>query len=112
MFNIFKILGGLGDIAKLFTPSIESHVQQQFEDELKERLAEYQMLAGLVDNPDRARAIGVFTGKLCVDAGSPPGFVSGQSIEVPLEYFQALIEIAANKIRDDQLLARLSFKSI
>lgn len=112
MFDIFKLIGGLGDIAKLFVPSIEDHVQQQFENELNERLSDYEKIAGLDDSGDRARAIGAFTNKLCVDAGSPPGIVSGQSIEVPLEYFQALIEIAANKIRDDQLLARLSFKPL
>lgn len=111
MFDIFKLIGGLGDIAKLFTPSIENHVQQEFEKQLAERIADYQKVAGMVDGPDRARAIGSFTLKLCIDAGSAPGVVSDQSIEVPLEYFQALVEIASRKIRDDQLLARLSFKS-
>lgn len=112
MFDIFKILGGLGDIAKLFVPSIENDVQQKFENELKERLADFQQVVSISDSSDRARGIGTFVNKLCIDAGSPVGLVSNQSIEVPLEYFESLVIIGAQKIRDDQLLARLSFKSI
>lgn len=112
MFDIAQLIGGLGDISKLFTPSIENGIQQKFENEFKDRLSDYQNIVSMGDSPDRARAIGAFVAKLCINAGSPTGIVSGQSIEVPLEYFQALVTIAAGKIRDDELLARLSFKPV
>lgn len=111
-FDPSELIGGLGAIAKLFIPSIENSIQQKFETEFKDRLSDYQNIISMDASSDRDNALGAFINRLCIDAGSPAGFVQGESIEVPLAHFQSLVAIAAGKIRDDELLARISFKSI
>lgn len=91
-------------------PVVEEHYAQKYEEEHKQRIREYQNVMSLPDGDVRAGSIGTFVRGLCDSAGTPTGSLSGELISIPVEYLQAFVVNTSESIRDEQRLARLTFK--
>lgn len=101
-------------LAGFFTtlkPVIDNHYAQKFDNEHKDRINESDEILSIHDNDTRAYALASYVTRLCISAGLPAGDLQGTSIEIPLSHFRTLILIASEKIRDDQYLARMEFKT-
>jgi hypothetical protein len=102
----------IGDLLKIVASALgiagpiiaENRAQKLHEDEQK-RIAEYQDILQINDPEDKRNRLGGFAMRLCLDAGTPAGKLSGTSIEVPMECFHALIRIAIENEKQDKMLA-------
>lgn len=101
-------LAGLFGVIK---PSIDEHYAQKYDDAHKDRMREWQDLVALSNPDDRASRIGSFVTGMLDDAGTPVGQFSGTLVQVPVEILNALIQNTSESIRDEQRLARITFKT-
>jgi hypothetical protein len=101
---IANALAGIAGVAK---PYIDASVAQKYENECKDRLAQWVTLL-TTNKPDDINA---FVLRLVSDAGQVAGGL-GEDISVSLDVVNALIAIACNKIKDDELLANIQFTKI
>lgn len=104
---ITAIANAIADLAGIAKPLIDSHVAQKYENECKERLHEWNALIA-ENNPAH---INDYVLRIISDAGQIAGGV-GENRSVPLDILNALIAIAANKIKDDELLANVQFTKL
>lgn len=101
---IANALAGLAGVAK---PYIDASVAQKYENECKERLAQWVSLV----SSNNLTGINAFVLRLISDAGQIAGGL-GEDISVPVDVVNALIAIACNKIKNDELLANIQFTKI
>lgn len=102
---ITSIANAISDLAGIAKPFIDSHIAQKYENECKERMAQWNALIA-ENNPNHINA---FVLCLIADAGQIAGGV-GENKSVPLDILNALIAIACGKIKDDELLANTIYK--
>ena len=55
-------------------------------------------------DPDRADALGALASRLCIDNGYPTSDLGDDIVEVPLDHLEALLTIAAARLRDGEKL--------
>lgn len=108
---VSAVSNALAAIAGAVKPVIDEHYAQQYENDHKERMYGFDKILDLPDSDDRARRMYAYVGELLVRAGSPAGDVSGErSIAVPAGHFRTLVQLCSELIRDEQRIARLTFK--
>lgn len=88
---------------------VDDHQANKINEEEKKKVEEYQNILQINDPEDKRNKLGAFALRLCVNAGTPTGKLSGTSIEVPLECFDALIRIAIENDKQDKLLASMIY---
>lgn len=86
---------------------VNENLAQKYDDDEKKLVREYQDILHINDPEDKRNKLGSFALRLCVNAGTPTGKLSGASIEVPLECFDALIRIAIENDKQDKMLSSL-----
>lgn len=62
---------------------VNENLAQKYDDEEKKLVREYQDILQTNDPEDKRNKLGSFALKLCVNAGTPTGKLSGASIEAP-----------------------------
>lgn len=102
----------IGDLIKLVSSALgitetilDQNNSTKIIDEEKKRLEEYQSILQVNDPEDKRNRLGGFALKLCLEAGTPTGKLSGTSIEVPMECFDALIRIAIENEKQDKMIS-------
>ncbi len=102
----FNAIPGLAGIVQ---PFIVDGLAQKYENEFKDRLRDWNTIVAEDDAGKRADSLQSFVLQLISDAGQTAGGV-GSNIAVPMDVLAALVNIAAGKIKDDELLANMQFK--
>lgn len=104
---ILEVLSKAADIAR---PIITEHLAQKYEDETRSRLSEYQDISQIDDPEARRDAHRGYAMRLCLDTGFPVQEpLSGASIEVPVECYNAFVRGQIEAIRLRHLLAAASY---
>lgn len=86
---------------------VNENLSQKYDSDEKKRVEEYQNILVLNDPEDKRNQLGGFVMRLCINAGTPIGRLSGTSIEVPVECFDALIRTAIENEKQDKMLSSL-----
>lgn len=86
---------------------VDENLAQKYDKEEKKRVEEYQNILELADAESKRNQLGAFVIRLCLDTGTPIGKLSGTSIEVPVECFDALVRIAIENEKQDKMLSSL-----
>lgn len=106
---VTAVANALVGIAGAVTPFINDALAQKYDTQYRQRLSEWSSIVAQADSSVRADSIRAYLDKLFADADTSGGGL-GDDISLPLSDFNALINIAAGKIRDDQRLAAIQFK--
>lgn len=88
-------------------PLIAEGRAQQYNELEKKRIEEYQNILEESDHEKQRDKLGGFVMRLCINAGTPIGRLSGTSREVPVECLDALIRIAIENEKQDKMLGSL-----
>lgn len=86
---------------------VSENLAQKYDNEEKKRVEEYQNILELDDPEDKRNQLGAYVMRLCIYTGTPIGRLSGTSIEVPVECFDALIRIAIENEKQDKMLSSM-----
>lgn len=108
---ITAVASALNGFFGLIKPVVDESFSQKYNEQHKQRMVDFQEIMEQPDDAERGALIGSFVRRLLDEAGTPPGSVSGNSIEVPVEYFQSLVIELSQSIKSEQLLGRLTFKA-
>lgn len=93
----------------LAAPIVADNLAQKYDNHYRETVASIAQAMGIEKNSERADALHDLAERLCVDAGTPCGEL-GNFVAVPESAVQALLVIAAGKIRNDNYLAAMTAK--
>ena len=88
------------DIAK---PLLNPNQAQAHDNEFRD-LCQQINDAFTASDPARARALGALASRLCIDNGYPTVGLGDDIVEVPLDHLEALLTIAAARLRDSEKL--------
>lgn len=111
MLDVTAVFSAVSDLAKLGKPILDEAVAQKHEAALRDRLRKFQDILSEPDSADRASALSAFVGELCADTGHPfASMAGGNTIDIPVEAFTALVSIAAEAVKFRADLARIQFK--
>lgn len=86
---------------KVVSPLMTNYSAHKYDNEINSRL---QSLETALQSGD-APTIGKYFNQLCNDAGVPVGVLGGKSVEVPLEYLDALGRLGCQEVIKTKLLA-------
>lgn len=86
---------------------VDENLAHKYDNDEKKRVEEYQNILEISDPEDKRNQLGGFTMRLCLNAGTPIGRLSGTSIEVPVECFDALIRTAIENEKQDKMLSSM-----
>lgn len=84
---LMNAVSGVTGVAK---PLIEEGIAHKNGNKEREDIDEWQDILGQPDSDERADRMHSFELRLCVDAGAPPGELSGRTARVPVEILNAL----------------------
>lgn len=97
LLNSFFV--ALGKALDFGTPLAMDAIAQKHFRAHQERMAEFTEIAGMVvDSDGYRRRMDDYLRRLCAQAGHSTGLVSGATITVPLECFNALVSAASEGI--------------
>jgi hypothetical protein len=107
---VTAVANALGGLFGTLKPVVEEHFAQKYENQHRDRIGEMEEILAEPDSVDRASKLARFVERLCTSAGTPCGDVSGTTISIPVSHLRTLLTLASENIRDDQRLARITFK--
>lgn len=104
---ILELITAVSKALGLADKLVGENLAQKYDNEEKARVNEYQDILEINDPEDKRNQLGGFTMRLCRYTGTPTGRLSGTSIEVPVECFDALIRIAIENEKQDKMLSSM-----
>ena len=104
---ILELISAVSSALKITNKLVDENLAQKYDNEEKKRVEEYQNILELADAEDKRHKLGAFVMRLCINTGTPTGRLSGTSIEVPVECFDALIRIAIENEKQDKMLSSM-----
>ena len=111
MDPVTAVATAVSELFGTIRPAVEEHYAQRYESNHKDRIRDWSELISMPDSDERGHRIGAFVRGMLDSAGTPTGQFSGTVIQVPVEILTALIQNTSESIRDDQRLARITFKT-
>ena len=107
---ISAIGNAISGVTGLIKPSIDEKYSQLYDDQHRERLKRLQEIMALPDGDDRATKLCGLIVELLLLSGNPAGDLSGGRINIPISHFLSICAALSDDIRQQEKLAKLTFK--
>jgi len=105
--SVANLLTKIGEVAQ---PFIDEAFAQKYDNQHRERIEEFNKIMSISNDLDRSYELADFMLRLVSKSGATIRGVDSTSIEVPLDYFTALVSEVSEGIKKDQLLNKIQIK--